>query len=49
VSSRTRAIQYTKGHLTPDVNRETVSSKSLTSIHSGRVLRPRKLDRNYKV
>jgi hypothetical protein len=54
VSSRTRAIRYTKAHLTPDVDVEIVSSKSLTSIHTGRihtgrVLRPRKFGRNNKV
>lgn len=47
--SRTRAIPCTKARLTPDVDTETVSPKSFTIIQSGRVLRPRKLDRNYKV
>lgn len=49
--SRTRDIQCTKTGLTPDVDTDTdtVSSNSSTSIQSGRVLRPRKFDRNYKV
>ena len=48
---RTRDIQHTKAGWTQDVDTEsdTVSSESSTSIQSGRVLRPRKFDRNYKV
>jgi len=46
---KTRDIQHTKARSTQDVYRKTVSSNSSTSIQTGRVLRPRKFDRNYKV
>ena len=46
---RTRAIQHTKARLTQDVDTGTVRSNSSTNIQGGRVLRPRKFDRNYKV
>ncbi|KIM42014.1 hypothetical protein M413DRAFT_27542 [Hebeloma cylindrosporum] len=54
---RTRSIRYKSARLTSDVDEETVSFKDLRTvtrsasikIQTGRVLRPRRLARNYKV